>query len=68
MKNRIFLLEIVEDEENQLKASDEELEEDVFRRRKVELVSGVGELKYLKSFNQSNPQVNTSATVMVAYL
>ena len=47
-QHNLYFLEIVEDEESQLKASDEELDEDVFRRRKVELISGAGELKSLK--------------------
>lgn len=31
-------------------ASDEELEEDVFRKRKVELISGGGDLKSLTQY------------------
>ena len=30
----------IEDKEGQLKASDEELDEEVFRKRKAELISG----------------------------
>ncbi|KAJ7370588.1 activation of store-operated calcium channel [Desmophyllum pertusum] len=37
----LFFLEIAEEEEeNQIKTSDEDLEEDVFRKRKAELISG----------------------------
>lgn len=42
----LFFLEIAEEEEeNQIKTSDEDLEEDVFRKRKAELISGAGKMK-----------------------
>ena len=41
-----YILELVEEEkeDSQMRASDEELEEDVFRTRKTELISGAGKI------------------------
>ena len=43
----LYILELVEEEEgedSQMRTSDEELEEDVFRTRKADLISGDGKL------------------------